>query len=164
MHDIHSLLILSLITELCKRVKVKILLGDTWMDRNILSIHLRYTTPILGPFESLASQLWIVKKIVSWLPQGPGESSVEPRSFVPQSEFYGYVRDQRNQKAQFASFKNSYARLAKSHGELSISNGKMKKQEKSRHKFFTRIWKGVKGLWEVLKANEPLPTSRLDED
>ncbi|KAK6789387.1 hypothetical protein RDI58_013186 [Solanum bulbocastanum] len=31
-------------------------------------------------------------------------------------------------------------------------------------KFFTRMWKGVKGLWKVLKANESLPTSRPEED
>uniref|UniRef100_M1DH51 Uncharacterized protein n=1 Tax=Solanum tuberosum TaxID=4113 RepID=M1DH51_SOLTU len=40
---------------------------------------------------------------------------------------------------------------------------KIKKREKSRDMFYTWIWKGVKGLWNVLKANDPLPTSRSDE-
>ncbi|KAH0679275.1 hypothetical protein KY284_020360 [Solanum tuberosum] len=39
----------------------------------------------------------------------------------------------------------------------------MKKREKIRDKFFKRMWKRVKGLWNVLKADEPLPTSRQEE-
>ncbi|KAH0679280.1 hypothetical protein KY284_020365 [Solanum tuberosum] len=39
----------------------------------------------------------------------------------------------------------------------------MKKREKIRDKFFKWMWKGVKGLWNVLKANEPLPTSKKEE-
>lgn len=40
----------------------------------------------------------------------------------------------------------------------------MKKREKSRDKFFTPMWKGVKGLWKVFKANESFPTSSPEED
>ncbi|KAH0642234.1 hypothetical protein KY290_033830 [Solanum tuberosum] len=120
--------------------------------------------PVLGPFESLASELKIVKDIVTKLPQGSGESSSGPVSYVPQSEFDAYFKDQRKQKARLANLEKAYADLAKSHGELSISHSKMKKWEKSREKFFTRMWKGVKGLWKVLKANESLPISRPEED
>ncbi|KAK6782111.1 hypothetical protein RDI58_019907 [Solanum bulbocastanum] len=84
-------------------------------------------------------KLRIVKEIMTRLPQRLDESSSGPRSYA-------------------------YVDFAKSHGELSISHNKMKKLEKSKDKFFTRMWKWVKGLWKVLKANEPLPTSRPDED
>ncbi|KAH0644970.1 hypothetical protein KY284_032854 [Solanum tuberosum] len=110
------------------------------------SIHVEEDSPIppvLGPFESLASELKIVKDIVTKLPQGS---------------------DQRKQKARLANLEKAYADLAKSHGELSISHSKMKKWEKSKEKFFTRMWKGVKGLWKVLKASESLPISRPEED
>ncbi|KAH0773502.1 hypothetical protein KY290_010639 [Solanum tuberosum] len=40
--------------------------------------------PVLGPFESLASELNIMKEIVARLPQGSGESSSGPRSYEPQ--------------------------------------------------------------------------------
>ncbi|KAH0642020.1 hypothetical protein KY290_033627 [Solanum tuberosum] len=40
----------------------------------------------------------------------------------------------------------------------------MKKRKKSREKYLTGMWKGVKGLWKVLKANEQLPNLRSDED
>ncbi|KAL3330165.1 hypothetical protein AABB24_034161 [Solanum stoloniferum] len=98
------------------------------------------------------------------LPQGSGESSSGLVSYVPQSEFDAYFKDQRKQKAQLANLEKAYADLAKSHGELRISHSKMRKREKSREKFFTRMWKGVKGLWKVLKANESLPISRPEED
>ncbi|KAG5591041.1 hypothetical protein H5410_041555 [Solanum commersonii] len=113
------------------------------------SIHVEEDSPIppvLGPFESLASELKIVKDIVTNLSQGSGESSSRPVSYVPQSEFDAHFKDQKKQKAQLANLEKAYADLAKSHGELSISHSKMKKREKSREKFFTRMWKGVKGL------------------
>ncbi|KAH0665270.1 hypothetical protein KY290_027542 [Solanum tuberosum] len=92
------------------------------------------------------------------LPQGSAESKYGLVSYVPQSEFDIYL------KVQLANLEKAYAGLAKSHVELSISYNKMKKQEKSINKFFTRMWKGVKGLWKVLKANEPLLTLRLGEN
>ncbi|KAK6782255.1 hypothetical protein RDI58_020051 [Solanum bulbocastanum] len=128
------------------------------------SIHVEEDSPIppvLDPFESLASELKIVKDLVT--PQGLGESSSGPVSYVPQSEFDAHFKDQRKHKAQLANLEKAYADLAKSHGELSISHSKMKKREKSREKFFTRMWKRVKGLWKVLKANESLPISRPEE-
>uniref|UniRef100_M1DX14 Uncharacterized protein n=1 Tax=Solanum tuberosum TaxID=4113 RepID=M1DX14_SOLTU len=153
MHDSISLLIPSLITELCKQVEVEVLLDDTWMEPKILIFPLKMC--VGGDFESFASELRVVKELVAKQSQGPGESSVGTKSYVPQSEF---------DASQFANLEKAYASLAQSHGELSISHSKIKKREKSRDKFFTRMWKGVKGLWNVLKANKPLPTSRTDEE
>ncbi|KAG5590229.1 hypothetical protein H5410_040743 [Solanum commersonii] len=100
--------------------------------------------PVLGPFESLASELKIMKEIMTRLPQGPGESYFEPRSYVLQSEFDAYLIDHRKQKSQLLNLEKAYAGLAKSQGELSISHSKMKKREKSKDKFFIRMWKGDK--------------------
>lgn len=81
-----------------------------------------------------------------------------------QHESYSYLRDQRKQKAQVDKLEKAYVGLAKSQGELSLSHRNMKKQEKMQDKFFTRMWKGVKGLWKVLNANKPLLTFRPNED
>ncbi|KAH0642104.1 hypothetical protein KY290_033705 [Solanum tuberosum] len=99
--------------------------------------------PVLGPFEPLASESKIMKDIVTKLPQR---------------------LDQRNRKAQLANLEKAYVGLEKSHGKLSISHRKIKKREKSRDKFFTQIWKEVKGLWKVLNENDPLTTLRTNED
>jgi len=41
----------------------------------------------------------------------------------------------------------------------------MKKREKKGDKFLTRMWKGVKGLWKVLKTQDPMPSIRpVDDD
>ncbi|KAG5580294.1 hypothetical protein H5410_050921 [Solanum commersonii] len=40
----------------------------------------------------------------------------------------------------------------------------MKKREKSRDKFFTQMWKMVKGLRNVLKENKQCPNSRREKD
>lgn len=37
-------------------------------------------------------------------------------------------------------------------------------REKNRDEFFTKIWKGVKGLWKVLKPQSRLPISWVDSD
>ncbi|KAG5585990.1 hypothetical protein H5410_046424 [Solanum commersonii] len=70
-----------------------------------------------------------MKELMMKLPQGPDES------------YLG-----RKKKVQLANLEKAYTCLAKSHGELSISYSKMKKKKKSCDKFFTRMWKGVKGL------------------
>ncbi|KAG5585905.1 hypothetical protein H5410_046339, partial [Solanum commersonii] len=177
MLDSLSLIVPSMISKLCKRVKVEILLGDTCMEpKNMIFprkmcgegsvvkrkmrkmdygkfVHVEDDSPIpsiMGPFTSLASELRIVKDII--------------RSYVTQREFDASLSSQRKKKPQLVNLEKAYACLAKSHGELSISHGKMKKQEKSRDKFFTRMWNGVKCLWKLLKVNEPLPTSRSNVD
>ena len=58
----------------------------------------------------------------------------------------------------------AYTISEESHDKLSISHVKIKKQVKSRDKFFTLIWKEVKGLWTVLNENDPLKTLSMDED
>ncbi|KAH0773514.1 hypothetical protein KY290_010651 [Solanum tuberosum] len=105
-----------------------------------------------------------MKKLVAKLMQGPGESSSRPISYVPQSKFDAYLKDQRKQKSQLTNLEKAYTSLAKSHGDLTISHSKIKKREKSRDKVFTQMWKGVKVLWKVLKANVPLPTSKHEEN
>ncbi|KAH0722620.1 hypothetical protein KY290_005270 [Solanum tuberosum] len=122
------------------------------------------TPPIVVPFESLTSELWILKELVTRLLQRSSDSSSGPVSYFLQSEFHAYLKDQRKQKAQLANLDKAYASLTKEHDELSISHSKIKKWEKSRDKFFTRMWKGVKVLWKVLKVNEPLSTSKPKED
>ncbi|KAK6782130.1 hypothetical protein RDI58_019926 [Solanum bulbocastanum] len=136
-----------------------------------------------GPCASLASKLCLgrnvpgtvtkvkilcsdfkVEEIVTKLHQGSGEWSSGPVSYVPQSEYYAYLKDQRKQKAQLANLEKAYASLAKLNGELCISHSKMKKQGTTRNTFFTRMWKGMKGFWKVLKANEPRPTLLLAKD
>ncbi|KAH0639421.1 hypothetical protein KY290_036688 [Solanum tuberosum] len=108
------------------------------------SVHVEDDSPIpsiMGPFTSLANKI-----------------------LLPQREFDASLSDQRKQKPQLVNLEKAYASLVELHGELSISHGKMKKQEKNQDKFFTRMWNGVKCLWKLLKANEPLPTSRSDVD
>ncbi|KAH0706094.1 hypothetical protein KY285_012248 [Solanum tuberosum] len=123
MHDSISLLIPSLITELCKQVEVEKRKIDY-----VKSVHVEDDSllpPVGGDFESFASELRVVKELVAKQSQGPGESSVGTKSYVPQSEF---------DASQFANLEKAYASLAQSHGELSISHSKIKKREKSRDK------------------------------
>ncbi|KAH0776662.1 hypothetical protein KY290_008073 [Solanum tuberosum] len=68
--------------------------------------------PVVGLFESFTSELRVVKELMEKLPQGPGESYVGPRSYVPQSDFDAYLVDQRKQKAQLANLEKGYASLA----------------------------------------------------
>ncbi|KAK6775731.1 hypothetical protein RDI58_026732 [Solanum bulbocastanum] len=77
-------------------------------------------SPVVGPFEYLTSELRVVKESMAKLPQGLGESSAGPRSYVPQCKFDAYISDKRKQKSQLGNLKNAYASLAKSHCELSI--------------------------------------------
>ncbi|KAG5631943.1 hypothetical protein H5410_003660 [Solanum commersonii] len=49
-------------------------------------------------------------------------------------------------------------------GPFESLNIELKMREKIRHKFFTQMWKGVKRLWKVFKANDPLQNLRLEED
>ncbi|KAK6773809.1 hypothetical protein RDI58_029048 [Solanum bulbocastanum] len=191
MHETLSLVVLSLIMELSKWAEVEVISSDTLMEPKHFifplkmrgeglvvkskkmkidsdkSVHVEDDSPIppaVGLFEPLASELRVVQELVAKLPQGPGESSAGTRSYVPQSEFDAYLSDQGKQKYQLANLEKAYASLANSHGELSMSYGKMNKQEKSRYKFFTRMWKGVKGLWKVLKENDPLLITRPDDE
>ncbi|KAK6782159.1 hypothetical protein RDI58_019955 [Solanum bulbocastanum] len=117
----------------------------------------------LGPVESLDSEL-NYEGNYDEVTSRVGESSSSPVSYVPQCEFDDYLRDQRKQKAWLKNLEKIYAGLAKSNSKLSISHSKMKKREKNRYKFFTGMWKGVIGLWKVLKENEPLPTLRPNKD
>ncbi|KAK6782020.1 hypothetical protein RDI58_019816 [Solanum bulbocastanum] len=162
MHDILSVVIPSLITELFNRAEVELLPGETLMDpKNPIfplimcgegmvvkskkrkvdsrkSIHVdddSSTPPIVGLFESLESESCIVKEIVT-----------------------------RKQNTQLTNLEKAYAGLAKLHGELSIIHNKMKKREKSRDKFFTQMWKRVQCLWKVLKVTEPPLISRPEGD
>ncbi|KAG5576965.1 hypothetical protein H5410_057099, partial [Solanum commersonii] len=89
---------------------------------------------------------WVVVEVL------PSDNWIEPKNMI----FH--------LKCVLPNLEKPYARLSKSHGELSISLSRMKKQEKSRDKFFTQMWKCVKGLYKVLKANEELPTSRPHKD
>ncbi|KAH0776349.1 hypothetical protein KY290_007760 [Solanum tuberosum] len=101
--------------------------------------------------------------MVKRLLQGLGDSSPRRMSFVPHCEFNAYWKDHKKQKLQLDNLEKACTGLANSHGELSLSYSKMKKHEKSRDNFITRMWKGFKGLWKLLKANEPLQTLRPDE-
>ncbi|KAH0745716.1 hypothetical protein KY285_007373 [Solanum tuberosum] len=105
-----------------------------------------------------------MKDIMTKLSQGPGESSTKSVSYVSQHKFDAYLSNQRKKKAQLANLEKAYTSLAKSHRELSVSHSKMKNHDKSRDKFFTWMWTGVKGLWKMLKTNDPLPTLRSNED
>lgn len=40
----------------------------------------------------------------------------------------------------------------------------MKKREEKIDKFITKIWKRVKGLWQVLQPLDRLPYSRVESD
>lgn len=40
----------------------------------------------------------------------------------------------------------------------------MKKRETKQYKFLIQIWKGVKGLWKVLKLRDPHPCTRKKND
>ncbi|KAF3658082.1 hypothetical protein FXO38_13380 [Capsicum annuum] len=50
------------------------------------------------------------------------------------------------------------------HRELRDFHEKMVKRDKKRNKFFTNMWKGVKGFWKILKPRDRLPSSRVDID
>lgn len=47
-----------------------------------------------------------------------------------------------------------------SYGKLRASHEKMKKKEKKKDKFFSNMWKRVKGLWKVIKPQDRLPSPR----
>lgn len=129
-----------------------------------MSIKESSTRPLMvGPFESLANELRVVQHLVKNLPQGSSEAYREPHSFIPQKTLDVYLEDHRKKKAQLSCLDKAYANMVKSHSELSRSHDKMKKREDKKDKFFTRMWKGVKGLGKVLKAKEPLLSSRPDQ-
>ncbi|KAH0705965.1 hypothetical protein KY289_011041 [Solanum tuberosum] len=100
--------------ELFKRVEVEILLSDTWMEPKILSIHLRYVVRSRGEKQKEEDGLRR-----SW------------KSFPKGRVNYMQCLD--------LMFLKAYASLTQSHDELRISHGKMKKREKIRDKFFTRM-------------------------
>lgn len=54
--------------------------------------------------------------------------------------------------------------MAQSYRDLKESHEKIVKREKKREKFFTKIWKGVKGTFKVLKPKEQLPSLRFESD
>ncbi|KAG5571243.1 hypothetical protein H5410_061009 [Solanum commersonii] len=155
MHNTLSLVVPSLIMELCKRAKVEVLPSDTWMEPKIFifplkmrgeglvvkikkmkidydkSVHVVDDSPmhpVVGPFYSLASELRVVQELVEKLPQGTSESSAGPRSYVPQSEFDAYLSDQGKQKSQLANLRRPML------------------------------------AWPSHMANEPLPLSRSDDE
>lgn len=58
-----------------------------------------------------------------------------------------------------------YTNLARLNQELSESYEKITKKKNKTYKFFTQVWKGVKGLWKVLTLRDPLPSfSQVKED
>jgi len=54
--------------------------------------------------------------------------------------------------------------LSTSHAKLANAHTRMKIREKKRDKFFTRMWKGVKGLWKGLKPQESVPSIETEDD
>lgn len=57
-----------------------------------------------------------------------------------------------------------YSSLVKSHQNLWIEHEKLVTGEKKRDKFFIKKWKGVMGLWKVLKPLDRLPSSQVEID
>ncbi|KAG5571663.1 hypothetical protein H5410_061429 [Solanum commersonii] len=154
------LVVPSLSTELCKRAEVDVLPGDNWIEpKNPIFAHKMHGEGTLIKSKKRKVDSGKSVHVEDNFPI-PSTANI----YVPQSEFDAYLKDQRKQKSQLTNLEKAYTSLAKSHGDLSISHSKIKKREKSRDKVFTQMWKGVKVLWKVLKANETLPTSKNEEN
>lgn len=96
------------------------------------------------------------------MPQGSGVPSTTQYSYEAQSNNVMYLEDQSTQGATIKRLEMAYSSLAESHRGLRDSHKKMKKRKNKRDKFFTKIWKGVRGLWKVLKPRDSLDTSKDD--
>lgn len=124
-----------------------------------------------GPFAVINEEMRVIRELVAGLPQGPGESSWGSAN-ISKDDFQKYINDQKKKGDHLKALEKAYRELTKKHGELSTSHGilekshtRMVKREKKRDKFFTRMWKGVKGIWKVLKPQDRLPSSRaVDPD
>ncbi|KAH0776652.1 hypothetical protein KY290_008063 [Solanum tuberosum] len=101
-HDSMTLVVPSMIMELCIRAEVELLPGDTWMEPKNPIFPLKMCgegtvvkskkrkvdsveddspmPPVVGPFGSLASELRVVKELVAKLLQGSAKSYAGPRS------------------------------------------------------------------------------------
>ncbi|XP_047251369.1 DNA-directed RNA polymerase II subunit RPB3-like [Capsicum annuum] len=93
---------------------------------------------------------------------GTWRTSTTRYSYVAQSDFERFLENQKTQRATISKLEGSYSSLAQSHWDLRDSYNKMCKRKKKRDKSFTCIWKGVKGLWKVLKLRERIFSPRED--
>lgn len=72
--------------------------------------------------------------------------------------------DQKEQGVIISRIEREYSFLEQSHQSLRESYDKMRRREKKKDKFFTCMWKGVKGPWKVLKPKERLSSPRTDSN
>ncbi|KAF3628034.1 hypothetical protein FXO38_28453 [Capsicum annuum] len=103
-----------------------------------------------------------MKELVSSLPQGPRKSSTARHSCIALSNYKIYQEEKKKQEATVARLERAYSLLAKSHRDLKESYDNMKNTEKKRDKFFTKIWKRVKGLWKVLKPYDRFTSAQVE--
>lgn len=69
-----------------------------------------------------------------------------------------YKKEEKKQGVTIVRIEWAYLELAESHRELRSSYEMIKKREKRKDKFFSKMWKGVKGQWNILKPLEKLPS------
>nr|XP_033515315.1 uncharacterized protein LOC117279819 [Nicotiana tomentosiformis] len=119
----------------------------------------------------LSEKMRLIRDLVAGLPQGPGGTSEGPCACISKKTFQKYLDDQKKQGYHLKKLEKAYTDLATVHGTLSTSHAKlenahtrMKKKEKKRDKFFSHVWKGVKGIWKVLKPQELVPSTKPEDD
>lgn len=95
-----------------------------------------------------------------------GEPSTGPTSYVAQSNYDRLLDDQNKQRAFTSKLEQAYTSLDIEHQKLSEYHANIRRRENKRDKFFNGIWKGVKGLWKVLKPRVKLPSisPKADDD
>lgn len=117
-----------------------------------------------GNLEDIGVDIRVIKELVPRLPKGPREPPTRRHSYVSHSEYEKYQEDQKKKKATVSKLERAYSVVVESGKDLQDSYEKIRKREKKRDNFFRKIWKGVKGLWRVLKPCDKLPSSRVESD
>lgn len=101
---------------------------------------------------------------MSRLPQGLGEPSTTHHSYVSRVDYDEYNKEQKKQKTTIDQLEEAYSSFVASHQDLRRAHEKIITRDKKRDKFFTKMWKGVKGLWKVLKPQRRLPIYWVESD
>lgn len=79
-------------------------------------------------------------------------------------DYVKYCAYQESQSSIVARLKRAYLTLPESHRDIRDSYEKINKRGKKRDKFFSMMWKGITGLWTILKLRYKLSCSWVESD
>lgn len=117
-----------------------------------------------GPLEDIGVNIKVIKDLVSGLPKGSVEPSTKRHFYASYSDYDRYQKEKQTQRTILAKLKMAYSILVEYHRDLWDSHEMMKKREKERDDFFSKMWKRVKGLRKVLKPYEGLLSPIVESD